>query len=176
MGRRYSNINQGTELKRAQEKLAQHRANRQTKRSTGGTVGKSKSSVSVAVLPFSTKDPVLLLARITKASDAVLASALTGRYSKAQLSLDLAQKQFKFQAARIHYFQPNGNQPVYVQSKQTGLYYIKYGGENFSAPFGCLTDKEEENFASRQVKNAVLGIHTNKEYRRVWIDDERVPV
>jgi hypothetical protein len=77
-----------------------------------------------------------------------------------------------FRPAKINFFEPGAGLPTYVKAKGTKQNYIKYPGENYSAPFGALSDNEEEAAAAKLVKTAVLALST-KDYRRAWYNSER---
>lgn len=178
MARRYSNINQGTELKKAQDALEEYRKTRITKRGNPAipTVGKSRPKEEVAIKPFDTSIPPLILVSVVRASLTKLKPKLTEYIKNDTTSLFNATTVKGFRAARIHYFEPTSDTRTYVASKQTGLNYIKYPGESYSCPFGCVTDTQEEAAIARIVKRSVLEIDTAKDYRRAWYESERVRV
>lgn len=176
MGRRYSNINEGATLKKAQDALEQFRKNKVTKRTTGGTPGKARQTDTVAIKPFSTRTVDSIQARITKDSQTKLLSVIGTRALTTPTALATASSIKGTAAARIHYFEPTGSTRTYVKSKQTGLHYLKYPGESYSAPFGALSDIEEELEVSRLLKVGVMAIASSKEYRRAWVSSERIRV
>lgn len=176
MGKRYSNINQGAELKRAQDALTNYRRNRQTKRTTGGTPGKSRSRIDVSVLPFGSAGTDRALVSTTGDSYTKLSTVINTRTSKDDKTIAASSKFDGFQPARLHYFSPDNDQRSYVQSKQTGLFYLRYNGINYSAPFGATAKTEEYEAAARTLKAAALAIDGNKEFRRAWIKGESFSV
>jgi hypothetical protein len=166
MGRRYSNINQGQILKEAQDALEEYRKTKaSSKRKNGGTPGEARPKISLAVKPFD-KAGVSIKTSTTK---------LEGRTVTTGDVFTGATKIAKFRPARIHLFDPNDDNRVYVQSKQTKLYYLKYAGEAYSAPFGCSVDTEEESAAAAALITSVATLST-KQYKRVWYSSEFVPV
>lgn len=173
MARRYSNIYQGEELKQAQDRLEQYRKNRQTKRRTGGTPGEKQAKFDVSILPFGGSGDVRALVSVTAKGKTNLASKLATRVSSEDKLINASEKLKGFRAARVHYFSPDGDTRQYVQSKQTGLYYLKYAGETYSSPFGCTAKTEEFAPAARTVKATVMAFEPSKSYRRAWVENER---
>lgn len=177
MARRYSNINQGKELKLAQDNLETYRKTRTTKKTAANpTVGASRPKEDVAVKPFDSKTPDLILVGVVKASLVKLEPKLPGRVKKDAPALAAGTKIRGFRPARIHYFEPSSNTRTYVKSKLTGLNYLKYPGESYSSPFGALADNEEEASAAALVKTAVIQIAPSKDYRRAWYQSEQFRV
>lgn len=176
MGRRYSNIKQGTELKKAQEAYEKYQKEKTTKKTNGGTVGLSKKSKQVAVVPFSTRTIDTLLCRVTEKSLATLTPVLTTRVLTTPIAISAASVVKGAKAARFHFFEPDSDNRFYQKSKQTNQYYIKYPGQSYSAPVGALSSAEEEVEALRLVKGAAVNLlATSKAYRRFWSSSERIP-
>lgn len=176
MSRRYSNILQGTELKKAQDALETYRRTRQTKRSSlNPSVGKARPKTEIVVKPFDTDVPDKVIVSIVRASLAELKDKLGTRVKDDQVSLATGLRLTRFRPARIHLFKPSAAVPTYVKSKATGLNYIKYPGDSYSSPFGAGSNNEEESAGARAVKSALLAVY-KKDYTRVWYESERISI
>lgn len=176
MATRYSDINRGAELKKAQEALENYRKNKTTKKLTGGTVSRKVARTTVTVKPFDGDYTKPLIVTATQNSSEKLSSLIAGRIDSTASALATGTRIQNFRPARIHYFSPDGSNAIYVQSKATSLYYIKYPGQSYSMPFGAQSANEEEKIGSAVVKQAVLAYENLKEYRRAWITSEKYPV
>jgi hypothetical protein len=104
-----------------------------------------------------------------------LGSALTGRLFTSGASLTGAIRIQKFRPAKVTGFRGTGA-ATYVQSKITKLYYLKYTGDTYGAPFGATSDTEEEFDGGSTVKAAVLALFAGADIKRVSISPEKVPV
>lgn len=180
MSRRYSQIKRGAEYDTALNNYVDYLRNaatRQTKRLKGGARGSTRQTVSAALRPFGMELDAGQFAQVRVSQDSVtgLGNALTTRLFTQGTQLANSEKLAKFRPAKITAFRGTGT-ATYVQSKITKLYYLKYAGDTFSAPFGALSDTEEEVVGSRAVKAAVLTNFASADNKRVSIAPEKVPV
>lgn len=181
MGTRYSDVRRGAELNKALTNYAsyiQNAATRPSKRLQGGTVERRIAKQDVAVRPFSMDNDATKPKVLVKATEqgigtgGGLATALSTRLD-VTLGTDY-RIEGGFTPAKVSYFKPSSNTRSYVQSKVTKLYYIKYTGTTYSAPFGAGSDTEEFETAKALVKADVLALDPGLDYRRVSISPERV--
>lgn len=158
---RYSDIRRGGELKEALTnyvKYLEDMDTRQTKRQKGGSTDrKVLKPIRVDVIPFGMKMPTTTPKFTVKASgkglgtDSPLKDILNGRVdlTVAETSSEVSGEDFR--PAKVTVFKGNGKGD-YKQSKVTKLYYIKYPGETYSAPFGAKTEAEEYQTGVKEVR------------------------
>lgn len=180
MSRRYSQIKRGAEYEQALNNYVDYLRNastRQTKRMTGGARGSTRQTIPAALRPFGMElaSGTYASARASQDSITGLGNALTNRLFTQGANLAAAGKVYDFRPARITAFRGTGS-AIYVQSKITKLYYLKYAGDNFSAPFGATSDTEEEATGGRAVKAAVLTAFGSADNKRISISPEKVPI
>lgn len=180
MARRYENIKKGLEYQTGLDNYVEYLrnpANRTTKRMVGGTRGARRSVVPAAVKPFGIELAAgeYLRVTISASSNTALATAISTRTFISGANLTGATKLSKFSPARVNAFFGSGT-ASYAQSKVTKLWYLKYEGDSHSAPFGALTDTEEEQIGSRAVRAAVITAGGSADIKRVSITPEKVPV
>jgi hypothetical protein len=180
MVRRYSQIKRGAEYDLALDNYVTYirdAATRPTKRLRGGARGARRTTVAAALRPFGMELPAGTYAAVRASQDSVtgLGSALTTRLFTSGSQLTGANPISKFTPARISAFRGSGA-ATYVQSKITKLYYLKYEGDSFSAPFGATGDAEEEQTGARAVRAAVLSVFGAADIKRVSFSPEKVPV
>lgn len=181
MATRYSDVRRGAELNKALTNYAtyiQNAATRPSKRLQGGTVGRTIVKKDVAVRPFSMDNDATKPKVLTKATEQGISTA-GGLQTALSTRIDLDpgtdfRLEGGFTPAKVSYFKPTSNARTYVQSKVTKLYYIKYEGNTYSAPFGAATDAEEFETAKALVKDDVMALDPGLNYRRISISGERV--
>lgn len=180
MSRRFSQIKKGAEYDSALDNYVDYLRNsatRPTKRLQGGTRGARRELVEAAVRPFGYEGGTsnFLLVKASQASLTGLGTALSTRTFTSGANLTAATSMKGFKPARVTAFRGSGA-ASYVQSKITKLYYLKYEGDSFSAPFGATSDTEEEAAGGRAVKTAILTQFASSDIKRVSISPEKVPV
>lgn len=180
MARRYSQIKKGAEYEKALENYTTYLRNtdtRPTKRLQGGARGNRRQTVAAAVRPFGAElaSGVYLSTRVGQESLTTLGGQLASRVFTQGAQLAGATKMAKFRPARVIAFRGSGA-ATYVPSKVTKLYYLKYEGDSYSAPFGATSDTEEEQAGGIAVKAAILTLFGAADIKRVSISPERVPV
>lgn len=180
MSRRFSQIKKGAEYDSALTNYVDYirnAATRPTKRLQGGTRGARRQTVPAALLPFGMALPAdtFVLVRISQPSVTGLGSALTNRIFTQGTQLANADRMAGFRPARVQAFQGNGN-ATYVQSKITKLWYLKYEGDSFTAPFGALTGNEEFETGASAVRNAIVTAFGAADIKRISFTPEKVPV
>lgn len=180
MARRYSQIKRGAEYDLALDNyLTYLRAadTRPTKRIQGGVRGARRVTLPAAVRPFGAElsGGAYLSTRIGQESSQEIGSALSTRVFTQGAQLAAAIRMQKFRPAKVSAFRGTGA-AAYVQSKVTKLYYLKYTGDSFSAPFGATSDAEEELAGGTAVKNAIITLFGAADIKRVSISPEKVPV
>jgi hypothetical protein len=72
-------------------------------------------------------------------------------------------------AARVSATDGLSTTGTYQKSNATGLWYVDYGGNSYSCPFGASTSTEKEGEAFTSIKTA-LGVA----YKRVHLIEERI--
>ena len=154
MGRRYSDIKRGGELKTALDNKTAWDLNtngaRKTKRLTGGT-GTKRDQKTVAILPFSIKPAspptTYYLVKMGGKSFTTTGATAFGKtkadnyYDSTPTSVAGAKRPPSgFSPARLSTFQSTatGTTIDYVQAKATKLYYPKRTGDSFHYPIGRL--------------------------------------
>jgi hypothetical protein len=180
MARRYSQIKRGAEYDLALDNYVTYirdAATRPTKRLQGGQRGARRETLEAAVLPFGMELAAGTYAqtRISQSAFAGIGGALTGRVFTQGSQLAGATPLGKFRPARVSSFRGTGA-ANYVQSKVTKLYYLKYEGDSFSAPFGALTNTEEEAVGAAAVRTAIRGIFGAADIQRVSFSPEKIAV
>lgn len=180
MARRYSQIKRGLEYETGLNNYVlylQNTDDRQSKRMVGGTRGSRRETVPAAVLPFGKEMATgeHVLTRISVEAQQGIGSALTGRLYTQGVQLAGGIKLQGFRPAKISAFRGPGT-ATYVQSKVTKLYYLKYDGDSYGAPFGATSDTEEEFAGGTAVKNAILTLFASSDIKRASITPEKVPV
>lgn len=179
MARRYSQIKRGAEYDLALDNYVTYirdAATRPTKRLRGGTRGARRQTVAAALLPFGMDMAAgeYIAVRAGQNSITGLGNALTNRLFTQGTNLANSSKMTGFRPARVSAFQGNGA-AAYTQSKITKLYYLKYEGDSFSAPFGALTATEEEADGYRLVRAAVITAFGASDIKRISFSPEKVP-
>lgn len=179
MGRRYSQIKRGGEYKAALDKYVDYLQNmdtRPTKRVQGGARGARRKLEIRHVKPFGieTQADEFYQVRCSAESLTDLGAAVGTRLTTAPNTATIETNK-KFRPARFSAFKGSGA-ATYVQSKVTGLYYLKYEGDSYSLPFGAISDTEEEAAGSKIVKAAVLTAFGAADIKRISFTPERVPV
>lgn len=179
MSRRYSQIKRGAEYDTALNNYVQYLRDaetRPTKRLQGGSRGARRETIPAALLPFGmdTGAGAYIAVRAGQNSVTGLGSALTNRLFTQGANLANATRVVGFKPARVSAFQGNGA-AAYVPSKITRLYYLKYEGDSFSAPFGALTATEEEQAGARLVRTAVISAFGASDIKRISFSPEKVP-
>jgi hypothetical protein len=180
MAGRYSEILKAQEYEKALDNYIdyiQNADNRPSKRLQGGTPGKSIPRTNVTLTPFGGDFSGSNNVFVTASKNAIdqWSAQIGTRVRTAPTSLADSVRIAGFRPAKLKIFQPEAGNPTYVQSQITGLYYLKYPGENFTVPFGALNDSEEEATAARSLKGAILQSMT-REYKRVSVTPEKIPV
>lgn len=180
MARRYSQIKRGAEYEQALNNYVDYLRNastRQTKRMVGGARGSTRQTIPAALRPFGMELDAGAYASVRASQDSVsgLSTALTNRLFTQGANLAAAEKVYNFRPARVTAFRGTGT-ATYVQSKITKLFYLKYAGDTFSAPFGATSDTEEEATGGRAVKAAILTQFAAAENKRISVSPEKVPV
>lgn len=180
MSRRYSQIKRGAEYDTALNNYVDYLRNaatRQTKRLRGGARGQTRQTVAAALRPFGMEldTGTFAATRVSQDSLTGLTNALVNRLFTQGTQLANAERLSGFRPAKVTAFRGTG-QATYVQSKITKLYYLKYQGDTFGAPFGATSDAEEEVVGSRAVKAAVLTAFAGADNKRISISPEKVPV
>lgn len=183
----YSDIFRSVELRKGLENYVEYltdSAKRTTKRLIGGAVGEARGDTLLgAVKPFGlplTADFLGVAVNYPERSvegegASVLGSKIGTRLIKTitPTDADKYDEDSGFSPARAIVFRPNGTR-TYVQSKRTKLYYIKYGGDTFSCPFGATGEAEEFGSARKEVRATLLaGL---PKYGRVSVVNERYTV
>lgn len=180
MARRYSQIKRGAEYDLALNNYVDYIRNAQTrptKRLQGGIRGARRQTLPAAVRPFGAElgAGVYYSTRIGQESSNEIGSALSTRVFTQGAQLAGAIRLQGFRPAKVTAFRGSGA-AAYVQSKVTKLYYLKYTGDTFGAPFGALSDTEEELAGGTAVKTAILTLFGAADIKRVSISPEKVPV
>ena len=178
MARKFSDIKRGAEYDFALDNYIQYLRDtetRPTKRMQGGTRGARRESVPAAVLPFGMAMAAdeYVLCRVGTSTLADIGGALTNRLFSQGTQLANASKYQGFRPAKVSAFSGNGN-AAYVQSKVTKLYYLKYEGNNYNAPFGALTAAEEQATGAAAVRTALLSLFGAADIKRVSFSPEKV--
>ena len=150
MGRRYSDIKRGGELKTALDNKTAWDLNtngaRKTKRLTGGT-GTKRNLKTVSVIPFTTDGdltpPTRYLVRMTAKSfdtstGTAFAKTKADNYYDTTPDASAVKPPSGFRPARMSTFQTTGTGTTinYVQSKVTKLYYPQRLGDAYHYPIG----------------------------------------
>lgn len=179
MARRYSQIKRGAEYDTALTNYVDYLRNaatRPTKRLRGGSRGARRETIPAALMPFGLDLGAgnYIRTRVSQAAVAGLGNALTNRLFTSGANLTGATPLVGFRPAKVTGFQGNGA-AAYVQSKITKLYYLKYEGDTYSAPFGALTATEEEGEAYGLVRAAVTTAFGASDIKRISFSPERVP-
>ncbi|QYO62785.1 hypothetical protein [Leptolyngbya sp. 7M] len=180
MSRRFSQIKKGAEYDTALTNYVDYirnAATRPTKRLQGGTRGGRRQTVPAALRPFGMDlgENAFVLVRVSQQSVTGLGNALTNRLFIQGTQLANADRLSGFRPARVQAFQGNGN-AAYVQSKITKLFYLKYEGDSFTAPFGALTTAEEFETGASAVRTAVVTAFGAADIKRISFTPEKVPV
>lgn len=179
MARKFSDVRRGAELEFALNNYIEHIRNmetRPTKRLRGGERGARRSSVLAAVLPFgmelATGDHALV--RVGTGGLAGIGQALANRLFTQGTQLASATKLEGFKPAKVSAFRGTGA-AEYVQSKVTKLYYLKYAGDSYNAPFGALTATEEQAAGAAAVRTAIKSAFGVADVQRISFSPEKVP-
>jgi hypothetical protein len=112
----------------------------------------------VAVVPFSFDMPANTFALVTTTdrSWTAMSAALTNFADDTIGSLDV-QKVSGLTPAKILYFQAASRSVSIETSERTGLRYLKYAGNNYSAPFGRGTDGTQDQYdVFTEIRNELL--------------------
>lgn len=180
MAKRYSDVRRGAELNKALTNYAsylQNASTRPSKRLQGGTVERSIKKKEVSLLPFgvdmSTENPKFRVQATEKGLSTAgnLQTALATRIDVTPDANSIRNRNFT--PAKVSYFKPNGTRS-YKQSKITKLYYVAYGGETYTAPFGATSATEEFSTGAAAVRADVLELDNTLDYRRVSVSSERL--
>jgi hypothetical protein len=113
--------------------------------------------------------------RISQDAFTGIGNALTNRVFTQGAELAGATPLGKFRPARVAAFRGTGA-ATYVQSKITKLYYLKYEGDSFSAPFGATSATEEEAVGAAAVRTAIISAFGAADIKRVSFSPEKVVV
>lgn len=180
MSRRFSQIKRGAEYEKALDNYVLYMSNmetRPTKRLQGGTRGNRRQTVAAALTPFGADLGTGVYASVRVGQDSVtaLGTALTNRLYTQGTQLAAAIKVGGFKPARVTAFRGTGT-ANYVQSKITKLYYLKYDGDSFGAPFGATSGTEEEQAGGQAVKTAIITLFAGADIKRISFSPEKVPV
>lgn len=169
MGRRYSDIRRGGELKTALDNKTAWDLNtnnaRKTKRLTGGT-GTKRDQKTVTIIPFSIKPAttaaVKYLVKIqgksfTTSGGSAFGKAKADNYYDSTGITNAEKPPSGFSAARMTTFQSTatGTTINYIQAKATKLYYPERKGDRFHYPIGRLTSSPDSG-DEKDVKRAIL--------------------
>lgn len=180
MSRRFSQIKRGAEYDTALTNYVDYirnAATRPTKRLQGGTRGARRETIPAALRPFGMNMAADTYIAVRASQDSVtgIGSALTNRLFTQGTQLEAADKLSGFRPAKVTAFRGSGN-AAYVQSKITKLYYLKYEGDSFSAPFGALSDTEEFETGASAVRAAIVTAFASADIKRISFTPEKVPV
>ncbi len=180
MARRFGQIKKGAEYDTALDNYVafiRDAATRPTKRMQGGTRGARRETIAASLLPFGLDMPAdsFIQVRASRSSSTALSTPLTNRLSTTSAQLAKSTPVARFRPARVAAFRGSGA-AAYAQSKITKLWYLKYEGDNFSAPFGALTETEEEAAGATAVKAAIMTLFSASDIKRVSFSPEKVPV
>lgn len=198
MGKRFSDVNRGGELKLALDNLTTYKTNaatRTTKRITGTGTPTRRLQGNVKIYPFSSAksgtDTVYPSYRV-KMSRSLFNGATLPVGAVAPFATTKANNYYDetttgavkpptgFSAARLSTFQSTGT-GTYAQSKYTKLYYGKYPGTSYHYPIG-RPKAGDQALDERQVKEALIaalnddlitGV-TAPNFRRVSFKDEKM--
>lgn len=179
MTRRYSQIKKAAEYETALNNYTTYlkdAATRPTKRMQGGTKGASRPVSKAAVSPFGMDSSASgkILVSIGDKSKTKLATALgSTRLDLSNAGIAAANRLAGFRPAKVSAFE-GSDAATYVQSKVTKLYYLKYPGDSFNAPFGATADTEEIETAMGLVRAAVVAVLTG-DVKRISFSTEKVP-
>lgn len=196
MGKRFSDVNRGGELKLALDNLTTYKTNaatRTTKRITGTGTPTRRLQTFVKIFPFSTaksgtdtvypsyrvKMDTLLATGATTTTPAPFATTEANNYYDTTITGSV-KPPTGFSAARLSTFQSTGN-GAYAQSKYTKLYYGKYPGKSYHYPIG-RAKAGDQTLDEKQVKEALItalaaslvtGV-TAPNFRRISFKDEKM--
>jgi hypothetical protein len=197
MGKRFSDINRGGELKLALDNVTQYKTNaatRTTKRITGTGTPTRRSQAFVRIMPFSdskaANETVFPSYRVKV--DVLVTTAGTKTGGKAQFALGKANNYFEkaltgsvkpptgFSPAKLSTFESTAA-GTYAQSKFTKLYYIKTPGTSYHYAIGrpiAGPDTLDEAGAKEALIAALAddlttGI-TPPNFRRISFKDEKM--
>lgn len=192
MGKRYSDIQRGGELKTALDNKTAWDLNtngaRKTKRLTGGT-GTKRNLKTVGILPFTLKsdNATMYLVKMSgKSFDSADAATAFGK-TKADNYYDATptgdgkfydSPPTGFSAARMSTFHPTGtgNTVTYVQAKATKMYYPKRDGVSFHYPIGRLRTAggtADEQETKKAIKADLIALLNQTPGRSVNFKDEK---
>lgn len=180
MARRFSQIKRGAEYDQALDNYVAYIRNaetRPTKRMQGGVRGNRRETVPASVKPFGRElgTGEYALTRVSSESVNQIGTALSTRLFTTGANLTGGIRLPKFRPAKVSAFRGPGA-AAYVQSQITRLYYLKYEGDNYGAPFGATSETEEEFDGGSAVKAAILTLFAASDIKRVSISPEKVPV
>jgi len=178
---KFSDIRRGGELKEALTNYVKYlddMSTRQTKRQKGGAVdAEAVKSIKIDLIPFGIKMPTTTPKFTVRASGkglgagSPLRESLSGRVdlSVAETSSEVSGEDFR--PAKVTVFKGSGA-GKYVQSKVTKLYYIKYPGDTYSAPFGAKTEAEEYQTGIKEVRTKITENLTSAKFVRISFKPE----
>lgn len=196
MGKRFSDVNRGGELKLALDNLTQYKTNaatRTTKRITGTGTPTRRNQVFVRIMPFSdtkaANETTFPSYRVKVGAHIATNTTITG--GKAPFAGAKANNYFDitltgavkpptgFSAARLSTFESSAA-GTYAQSKFTKLYYIKTPGTSYHYAIGrpiAGPDTLDEQGAKEALIAALasdLTTVTAPNFRRISFKDEKM--
>lgn len=128
----------------------------------------------IVVIPFSFDIPTgeTILTKVSQRSWTPLSTAI-GTFADVTIPATGAKKRPGFKAAKVVYFTSATRTVSTPVSNRTGLEYMKYEGETYTAPFGRAGANDDEYDVYMQIRSALLP-STYTGIRRVSLTVERV--
>jgi hypothetical protein len=169
---RYYRVLRGQRTPEARTKYLNYLSGLAQEDKTNTTPKNRPAKIELYVKPFNTDlgtDNLLTTSAISTSYTKLTSAIGAARTLNAKPATKNALKLRGSKAARVAATQGQTTTGKYVKSKATGLWYITYGGDNYSAPFGQGSANEKESDAFDAIK-AALGAT----FKNIHLIEERM--